>query len=62
MINLTYEKAIELFYNDEDIQSRFDFWEIDNAIATIRNLKNDIDNILQEQENGKRKGGHNEQY
>ena len=49
---MTYEEAVDLFYNDEEIQNQFDYWEIDHAIAIVNTLISDIEKITEERENG----------
>ena len=47
---MTFEKAQELFYNNEKIQKQFDFWEIDRAIAIINTFIDDIEEIVKDHE------------
>ena len=47
---MTYEEAVDLFYEDEEIQNKFDYWEIDHAIATIRTFIDDVEKIVEERE------------
>ena len=45
---MSFEEAIDLFYNNEEVQKQFDYWEIDNAIAKVQTFISDCEDIKEE--------------
>lgn len=45
---MTYDKACDLFYNNEKVQAQFDFWTIDNLLASYRVFIDTLEDVVKE--------------